>query len=108
MFLRNEEQKENWHRKLGKIFTRLHSVGHFLIAQGFFDEALKCFEDLSYNDDTYECGDYAYGIGLCYEGKGDLEKALEWLRIAYVNNPPVWTFSESIERVTKRITERDA
>lgn len=99
------ETLEDDHFRLwsGKIITQLLNTGHFLVDIGQFDQAIACFETLSWGDDSYENGDYAFGFGRAFEGKGDLAKALEWYRIAFENNPPIPGFRAGIERVTAKI-----
>jgi len=89
--------------RIGKIITQLHNIAHLLVDIGWFDEAIACFEVLSLGDDSYECGEFAYGLGRAHEGKGDHEAALDWYRIAYENNPEVPEFAAGIARITDRM-----
>jgi len=93
------------HVVMGKIISRLHQVGHYLIDHGHYDMGREVFETLSLGDDSYENGDFAYGLGRACEGKGELKAALDWYRIAYENNPPVPQFEASVQRVTDKLRE---
>ena len=90
------EPHQDW---MNNIISKLASAAQFLLDIGQYDEAISCFKTLSEGDDTYENGDYAFGIARAYEGKGELEAVLEWYQIAQENNPPVLHFSDGIRRV---------
>jgi tetratricopeptide (TPR) repeat protein len=90
---------DDWHAKVGEVYTRLHNTAHYLVDHGHYDQAIRCFESLSLGDDSYETGDYAYGIGRAYEGKGEIKTALDWYRIAHELNSPIPEFSDGILRM---------
>lgn len=96
-------ENDRFRHWVGKVVTRLGQLGHQLVDLGHFEEAISCFETLSWGDDTYENGDYAYGLGRAFEGKGNFVKALDWYRIAHENNPHAPEFGQGIERVTAKI-----
>lgn len=73
--------------KIGKVFTKLANVAHYLRDAGHVDEAISCLETLAYGDETYDCGDYAFELGLCYLKKNDPQKANEYFKIAVEQNP---------------------
>jgi tetratricopeptide (TPR) repeat protein len=70
-----------------------------LLECGRFDEAIEALQALSWGDETYECGDYAFELGLCYEAKGDLPQALHYYEIALRENPPVAGRAATVERL---------
>ena len=93
---------------IGTVITKLHDIANYLIRIGEFDEAIACFKVLSLGDDSFENGDYAYGIGRAREGKGDLIQSLAWFRVAYENNPPMPQFEAGIARVMAKLRQSGA
>ncbi|MCZ8187365.1 MAG: tetratricopeptide repeat protein [Beijerinckiaceae bacterium] len=77
----------------------MNQVAVFLRLKGFFDEAIEVLHALSWGDETYDAGSYAFELGLCYEAKGDLQQALHYLRIAFKENPHVPGRLESVRRL---------
>jgi tetratricopeptide (TPR) repeat protein len=91
------EPTEN--RKLSRIITTLNQVAGFLRENGFVDQAIEVLEALAWGDSTFEAGDYAFELGLCYEAQGKLEKALKYFEIAFRQNPHVPGRLESVRRL---------
>ncbi|MCZ8270498.1 MAG: tetratricopeptide repeat protein [Beijerinckiaceae bacterium] len=86
-------------------FLALLAASRALIEAGRFDEAIETLKALSWGDDTYECGDYAFDLGRCYEAKGDFPEALLYFEIALRENPPVPGRAEAVERLKALVPE---
>lgn len=86
-------------RRLSRIVTTLAAVAGFLREQGHLDEAIEVLNALSWGDETYECGDYAFNLGLCYEAKCNFSEALRFFEIALRENPSVPGRADAVERV---------
>jgi tetratricopeptide (TPR) repeat protein len=89
-------------RKMSRVYSMLVSVAHFLRENGHLDEAIKVLKALSWGDETYECGDYAYELGLCFEAKNDFATALHYFEIALRENPHVFGRAEAVARLRNR------
>jgi tetratricopeptide (TPR) repeat protein len=85
--------------KLSAVFTQLCLAGIALREAGMYADALKCFEALSIGDDSFECGDYAFEIALCYEGMGKAVKAREFMNIAVSENPDFYSSRIEAKRI---------
>ncbi|MCA3630831.1 MAG: tetratricopeptide repeat protein [Methylobacterium sp.] len=96
--LSDENRSQRW-------FLALRKASQALIELGRFDEAIEALKALSWGDETYECGDYAFDLGLCYEAKGDLPEALRYFEIALRENPPVPRRAEAVERLKAKVPE---
>lgn len=97
--VRWNEMEPTPNRRLSRVYSILASVAPFLRMHGHIDEAIEALNALSWGDETYECGDYAFELGLCYEAKGELPEALRYFEIALRENPPVLGRREAVERV---------
>lgn len=81
-------------RKLGAIFTNLAQAGAKLKELGELEAAIRCFEALAMDDDTYENGDYAYELAQCYRLLGEHDKYVTFMQIAHRNNPALYDAPE--------------
>lgn len=97
------EPTEN--RRLSRILTTLFELAGFLRESGHMDEAIEALKALSWGDETYENGDYAFDLALCYEAKGDFPQALRYFEIALRENPPVPGRAEAVERLKASVPE---
>jgi len=88
-------------------FLALLAASRALIEAGRFDEAIEALKALSWGDETYENGDYAFDLARCYEAKGELAEALRFYEIAFRENPPVPGRAEAVERLKASVPELD-
>ncbi|MCA3633726.1 MAG: tetratricopeptide repeat protein [Methylobacterium sp.] len=88
-------------------FLALLAASRALIEAGRFDEAIEALKALSWGDETYENGDYAFDLALCYEAKGDFPQALRYFEIALRENPPVPGRAGAVERLKALVPELD-
>ncbi|MGL5446827.1 MAG: hypothetical protein ACRDBL_05920 [Rhabdaerophilum sp.] len=102
-FWQTMEPTEN--RRLSRIVSTLSAVAGFLRERGHLDEAIEVLKALSWGDETYECGDYAFALGLCYEAKCSFPEALRFFEIALRENPPVPGRAEAVERLKALVPE---
>jgi tetratricopeptide (TPR) repeat protein len=86
-------------RKLASIMNALHHAGVFLRDAGFPREAIDCFLALAVDDETFEAGDYAFQLGLCFDKLGDLVEAHRYFEIAVRENPALYEDNEIVRRV---------
>ena len=89
--------------KLSAVFTQLCRAGIQLREVGLNIEAIKCFEALATDDDSYESGDYAFELALCYEAMGEPEKAIHYMTIAVQENPGVYSSHSDAIRIGFRM-----
>ena len=87
-------------RRMSRIITTSANLAQFLRENGHIDEAIEVLLALSWGDETFETGNYAYDLGLCYEAKGKLAEALCYFEIALRENPGVLGRKEAVERLT--------
>ncbi len=101
--VRWEEMEPTPNRQMSRIISILNGVAPFLREHGHVDEAIEVLNALSWGDETYECGVYAYELGLCYEAKGDLREALRFFEIADRENPGFSVRLAALERIKARL-----
>jgi tetratricopeptide (TPR) repeat protein len=53
---------------------------------------------LSEDDPTFEAGEYAFELGLCYEAMDNLTKAKEYFDIAVRENPDITHYRAAAAR----------
>jgi hypothetical protein len=86
-------------RQMSRIITTMNNVAVFLREHGHVREAIAVLEALSWGDETYETGDYAYQLGLCHESLGSLAEARTFFEIALRENPGMPGRREAVERL---------
>lgn len=74
-------------QKIGIIITKFINIGIFLRENGFPEEAITCFEILSIDDPSYETGDFAFEIALCYLKLKKYDEAHKYFNISISENP---------------------
>lgn len=94
-----DEMEPTSNRRLGRVITTLNQAAVFLRQHGHIDEAIEVLNALSWGDPTYECGSYAFELGLCYEAKGDVARALDYYEIALRENPGMPGRAEAVARL---------
>jgi tetratricopeptide (TPR) repeat protein len=84
---------------MSRKIAMLANAAEFLRSEGYIQEALEVWEALSWGDETYEAGDYAFEIGRCYEALGNRQNALRFYEIAFRENPSVPGRKQAVERL---------
>lgn len=88
-----------FNRRMSRIITTMNNMAVFLREQGHVHEGIAVLEALSWGDETYETGDYAYQLGLCHESLGNLAEARTFFEIALRENPGMPGRREAVERL---------
>lgn len=89
-----------FNRQMSRIITTMNNMAVFLREQGHVQEAISVLEALSWGDETYETGDYAYQLGLCHESLGNLAEARAFFEIALRENPATPGRLEAVKRLS--------